>query len=134
MGWPADLKRDIRKNAFFILIAYWATFFVVRGTIQESLAHLGKMPAIYFYNIHVHHFFTGFMILLFALAYYYFREDVGRLWFLILGVSLGLIFDEFTFWTELNFNYWSIGNYIAVGAAGLVLILLWLSSRIEKKT
>jgi hypothetical protein len=125
--------KDIKENSFFILLAYWVTFFIVRGGIYGSLMYYGKSPAIYFQGIHVHHFFTGFMILLFVLAYYFFREEAGRLWFLIFGVSLGLIFDEFTFWTELHFDYWTIGNFLAVYAMGVFLLFLFLLSRKTEK-
>lgn len=125
--------KDIKENSFFILLAYWVTFFIVRGIIYGSLRHYGASPAIFFRGIHVHHFFTGFMILLFALAYYFFKEEAGRSWFLIFGVSLGLVFDEFTFWTALNFNYWSIGNFCAVVVAGIVLLFLYLFQRKQKR-
>lgn len=121
--------KDVKENSFFILLAYWVTFFVIRGIIYGVLRHYGEYPAIYFRGIHVHHFFTGFMILLFALAYYFFREEAGRLWFLIFGVSLGLIFDEFTFWTELHFDYWTVGNFLAVCTVGVSLLFLFLLSR-----
>jgi hypothetical protein len=115
------------------LLAYWVTFFIVRGIIYGSLRHYGASPAIFFRGIHVHHFFTGFMILLFALAYYFFKKEAGRSWFLIFGVSLGLVFDEFTFWSRLNFNYWAVGNFSAVFIAGIVLLFLYLFSKKSKK-
>jgi prepilin signal peptidase PulO-like enzyme (type II secretory pathway) len=83
------------------------------------------------YNVvngyHIHHFTYG-IILLVLLAFYslFFRMNRVRDVYLMFGLALGLIFDEFGIWLKLDPEYNQNVSYVAMGIVFLILSMIVL--------
>jgi glycosyltransferase involved in cell wall biosynthesis len=109
-------------NRFFAIAyaSFWATIFFVR--IVEFIALLyNRFPAITIDRTHIHHFATGFLLIIISMALAFFSEINDAFPAMIFGIGLGLVADEFLYWTLGRFNYWSYAN-----CAGTLLIALGL--------
>jgi glycosyltransferase involved in cell wall biosynthesis len=109
-------------NRFFAIAyaSFWATIFFVR--IVEFIALLyNRYPAITIDRTHIHHFATGFLLIIISMALAFFSEINDAFPAIIFGIGLGLVADEFLYWTLGRFNYWSYAN-----CAGTLLIALGL--------
>lgn len=117
------LKPKVGKEIpFLILISFLLTFIVSRIVVS--------LPFPNFYlkvkGIHIHHFSYG-IIILSLLGYYLLtqpRSDKTRLKASVLyGFGLGLAFDEFAMWIQLEEVYKDRSTYDAI----LVITLLLLN-------
>lgn len=109
-------------NRFFAIAyaSFWATIFFVR--IVEFIALLyNRFPAITIDRTHIHHFATGFLLIIISMALAFFSEINDAFPAMIFGIGTGLVADEFLYWTLGRFNYWSYAN-----CAGTLLIALGL--------
>jgi glycosyltransferase involved in cell wall biosynthesis len=109
-------------NRFFAIAyaSFWATIFFVR--IVEFIALLyNRYPAVTIDRTHIHHFATGFLLIIISMALAFFSEINDAFPAIIFGIGLGLVADEFLYWTLGRFNYWSYAN-----CAGTLLIALGL--------
>src|SRR4029077_2365310 len=87
---------------------------------------LGIIPGIFIRGRHVHHFVVGFALVLVAPLM---RRCKRQTSWALLGVGLGLVTDEFLFWTMLEFDYWSLRNLLAVIATGTILAVVYQHHR-----
>ena len=106
------IKKFLGINPLAVLYWFFATVLVVRGGIFFA-GYFHKIPAIYVDGLHMHHFATGYLILLLAVAGAAKKHFPNWLLEGLFGVALGLIFDEFIFWTLWRFDYWSMANFFA---------------------
>jgi glycosyltransferase involved in cell wall biosynthesis len=109
-------------NRFFAIAyaSFWATIFFVR--IVEFIAlFYNRYPAIIIHNTHIHHFISGFLLIIISVGLSFFSEIHDAFTATTFGIGLGLVADEFLYWTLGRFNYWSYVN-----CAGILLIALAL--------
>jgi glycosyltransferase involved in cell wall biosynthesis len=109
-------------NRFFAIsyASFWATIFFVR--IVEFIAlFYNRYPAIIIHNTHIHHFISGFLLIIISVGLSFFSEIHDAFTATTFGIGLGLVADEFLYWTLGRFNYWSYAN-----CAGTLLIALAL--------
>jgi glycosyltransferase involved in cell wall biosynthesis len=109
-------------NRFFAIsyASFWATIFFVR--IVEFIAlFYNRYPAIIIHSTHIHHFISGFMLIIISVGLSFFSEIHDAFTATTFGIGLGLVADEFLYWTLGRFNYWSYAN-----CAGTLLIALAL--------
>lgn len=106
-------ERFRRLNPLAIFYYFCLTVLIVRAFIFVSI-NLEHIPAIYLRGWHIHHFVFGFLVLAITLDEYGRRGKMPR-WMseILFGVALGLIFDEFAFWSLGRFDYWSMNNFFA---------------------
>jgi len=111
-------KRFLSLNPLAIFYYFCLTVLIVRATIFISI-NLDHVPAIYVHGWHMHHFVIGFLCLVLVLDEYG-RKRMPR-WMaeILLGLALGLTFDEFAYWTLGRFDYWSMNNFFAAISLGI---------------
>jgi hypothetical protein len=112
-------QRFSTLNPLAVFYYFCATVVMVRGGILLMTA-LNHIPGIFVKHYHIHHFVFGFLLLILTLdesCNPRFKRWVIEIMF---GVALGLIFDEFAFWTFGRFDYWSISNLLAVATLSMV--------------
>ena len=112
---------------FLTLMAFWNTVLLVR-ILEFSLVSVGVIPGIFIKGRHVHHFVIGFVLVLISPLL---RRSRNAYWVLI-GIGVGLVTDEFLFWTMLEFDYWSLKNLLAIIAIGTLLAVLYQWKRREE--
>jgi hypothetical protein len=120
-------KRSV--YGIYTIITYLFTLMLSRLTVfliesDVNIPFLG-------YNVvngyHIHHFSYGIMILV-VLAFYslFFRMNRVRDVYLVFGLALGLIFDEFGIWLKLDPEYNQNVSYIAMSIVFLILSMIVL--------
>lgn len=111
-------KRFSTLNPLAIFYYFCLTVLIVRASILISI-NLDHIPAIYVHSLHIHHFVFGFLCLILVLDEYG-RKKMPR-WMAecLLGIAMGLIFDEFAFWSMARFDYWSMNNFFAAITIGI---------------
>ena len=97
MKGPGDT--DSSSQWLLTLGAFWSTVLLTR-ILEVWLVALGIIPGIFIRGRHVHHFVVGFALVLVSLL----MRKKQTSW-VLLGVGLGLVTDEFLFWTMLEFDY-----------------------------
>ena len=125
MGGPNQSSCSLRW--FLTLIAFWSTALLVR-IFEVCLVYLGVIPGIFIKGRHIHHFVIGFALVLISPLV---SRSRNAYWVLI-GIGLGLLTDEFLFWTMLEFDYWSLKNLLAIIATGTFLAVLYQRKRNEE--
>jgi hypothetical protein len=129
-----NIYENIKLNkrsvyGIYTIITYIFTLLLSRLTVflieaDVNIPFLG-------YNVvngyHIHHFSYGIMILV-VLAFYslFFRMNRVRDVYLIFGLALGLIFDEFGIWLKLDPEYNQNVSYIAMSIVFLILSMIVL--------
>jgi hypothetical protein len=117
-------------NVLLICLSFWLTVMLTRLIIFWSVIH-GIIPAVFVGGYHIHHFITGFILLAAALLLLS-REILSKYIPLVLfGFSLGLIIDEFLFWTSGHFNYWSLINFVAIVVIGTAMAVTYIYAKRE---
>lgn len=120
------------EHSALVFISFWATVFFVRGVVffYEVIHESDSRIRIMINGIHYHHYVVG-LILLSVLGVF----SVAKGWkksFLrltLMGISFGLVFDEFYFWfNPSSDDYWKFLNFIAVGLFGTMLWFLVIHS------
>ena len=119
--------KTFRRKGIFTLTTYTLTLLLSRLTVflieqDVDIPFLG-------YNIvsgyHIHHYTYGILILSFvayAAMFLEVKKHSNKMYFL-LGLALGLIFDEFGIWLKLDPTYNQSVSYIASTVVGLVLVI-----------
>jgi len=110
---------------FVTLVAFWSTVLLTR-ILEVWLVTLGIIPGIYIGGRHIHHFAIGFALVLVSPVVRNIKKETS---WVLLGVGLGLVTDEFLFWTMLEFDYWSLKNLLATVATGTLLAVLYQRNR-----
>ena len=119
MNGPGDTDSSLQW--LLTLVAFWSTVLLTR-ILEVWLVALGIIPGIFIQGRHVHHFVVGFALVLLS---HLMRKRKKQTSWLLLGVGLGLVTDEFLFWAMLEFDYWSLRNLLAVIATGTVLAVVY---------
>lgn len=125
------LSEFTSHHILLVFISFWLTVLVIRGAILWLVSH-GIFPWIIIAGYHIHHFVSGFLVILISLFL------IGKQWrsryipVLLFGCGIGLIVDEFIFWTIGNFDYWSFLNVLAAGVGGII-IAVWHSHKKKKE-
>ncbi len=116
-----------RRITALIIFAFLATFAAARLTVYLILA--GILPNLFLVikGVHVHHFTYGVVILALAGLYLLLkRPSVETRTFTWLtfsyGIGLGLTFDEFGMWVQLQDDYWIRQSYDAIIIITLLLL------------
>jgi len=123
MNGPGDTDSSLQW--LLTLGAFWSTVLLTR-ILEVWLVALGIIPGIFIRGRHVHHFVVGFALVLVSPLM---RKTKKQTSWVLLGVGLGLVTDEFLFWTMLEFDYWSLRNLLAVIATGTVLAVVYQRRR-----
>jgi len=120
-----------KEQAFWVLVAFLATFLVVRGITHAIRAGRGPFRNVSVGGMHLHHLVPGIII---VLVTGYLSNAVqpraGRTAVAILfGVGAALTLDEFALWLHLKDVYWQKQGrrsvdvvVIAATVAGLVVL------------
>ncbi|MEK7103383.1 MAG: hypothetical protein AAB870_03485 [Patescibacteria group bacterium] len=118
-------------HILLVFVSFWLTVLVVRGAIFWLVSH-GIFPWIIIGGYHIHHFVTGFLVILISLFLITKQLRSRYIPVLLFGCGIGLIVDEFIFWTIGNFDYWSFLNVLAVSIGGAI-ICIWYSHKKKKE-
>lgn len=116
-------KKILHLNPLAVFYFFCSTIVIVRGSILLALM-FNHEPGIFVRGWHIHHFVFGFLFLILALDES--RKNNFPNWLLEIfyGIGLGLIFDEFVFWTFGRFDYWSLSNLYAMFALSVLAGIL----------
>lgn len=112
-------QRIYSLNPLAVFYYFALTVVIVRGSIFISLL-FDSPPAIFINGWHIHHFVFGFILFVLTLDATKHKEIPRFILEMGYGISLGLMFDEFTYWALGRFDYWSHLNLVA--AAGIAVI------------
>ena len=115
-------------NLLLVCLSFWLTALAVRSIIFWSVYH-GRLPAVFIEGYHIHHFVTGGLLLILALVMFSERIFSSYIPLALIGCALGLMFDEFLFWTRGHFNYWSLANLIATVSIGTLMMAGYLYAK-----
>lgn len=121
-----------KRKSIAILISFLAAIFVSRLTVILIENNIGR-PFLG-YNVigdfHVHHFTYGIIILAVnGFVALFVPNRLSKSWLYILyGIGLGLIFDEFGIWLKLDSQY---NSELSVVAVFTICLLLTISAFIE---
>jgi hypothetical protein len=119
-------KRIKKINPLAVFYYLCLTALIVRGAIFLAINY-NRIPAVYVRGVHMHHFVFGFLILLIAFLKTSQKNLPNWILEMLYGIALGLIFDEFIFWTQGEFDYWSMGNFYALAALSISAGMLSLA-------
>ena len=109
------LPSNTRPLARLVLLSFMLTFVLAR--LVSILMTLHRMPNIYLHvrDTHVHHLNYGIFLLAGVGAYLLFSSGpAAPAAAVIYGVGLGLTFDEFGMWLNLNGDYWQRASFDAI--------------------
>jgi hypothetical protein len=118
--WHHLRPKSGKEIPFLIMISFLATF-VISRLIVNLLPELTLKVR----GTHVHHFAYG-IVLLIALGYFLLtqpRSPNTRLKLsLVYGIALGLAFDEFAMWIQLEDVYYNRATYDAIVFVSALLL------------
>ena len=125
----------INRLARHVLVAFAFTFLAARSV--ALLTSTNRLPEIYFRlgGAHVHHLNYGIIILAGVGAYLLFAHPKDRrrtVAAVIYGIGLGLTFDEFAMWLNLDDVYWRRASYDAVVVVATLLGLLTVAPTLRR--
>ncbi len=115
-------------NILLVSLTMWLTAIAVRGVIFWSVYH-GVIPAVFVRGYHIHHFIMGFFMLIIAAVMLSKRIFSKYIPLTLAGSALGLVFDEFLYWTRGHFNYWSMVNLMGTVSIGFLMIAFYLYAK-----
>jgi hypothetical protein len=107
-GYDRHIVGTGKEQAFWILIAFLATFLVVRAVTHAIRAGRGPFRNVSVGGTHVHHLVPGIVLILVA-GYLSnaIQPRVGRTMVAIFfGIGAALTLDEFALWLHLKDVYW----------------------------
>lgn len=125
------MKNCIQKENWAILFAsFWLTILTLRVFLFLCFKDVFNFSGIVIKGRHVHHYVFGFIAIISLLIIYYLKgKKVSDLRLMLLGISLGLVIDEASFWFIPRSNdYWTIINFVWAAIFGLSLAFFFLSS------
>lgn len=111
---------------FIVFVSFLITFIFVRSYVYLTNRDIMNLPTgVVIRGVHVHHFIFGIFLLAVVsfVALYDIRPVVHRRLAVIYGISLGLIFDEFSLWLRLTNDYYARVTYDAL----VIIVLLFLN-------
>jgi len=108
-----------KEIPFLVMISFLGTF-----GISRAFTYLFPWLFVQVRTVHVHHFAYGIFLL--AIVGYVLltqpRSPSTRLKLALLyGIALGLAFDEFAMWIQLEDAYWDRNNFDAILIVSLIL-------------
>lgn len=114
-----------RELPFLIFLSFLATFIVARTFVY--LVTYGKIPNIFLEirGVHIHHLNYGIFLLTYVGFYQLvFAKNEGKPYktALTYGVGLGLTYDEFGMWLNLQDDYWVRQSYDAFMVISLTFL------------
>lgn len=118
--WQLLKPKTGKEIPFLILISFLATF-----AASRLITHFFPDMFLTVRGIHVHHFTYGLAILIFIgyISITQPRSPITRLRLsLLYGLALGLAFDEFAMWIQLEDVYQDRSTYDAIVLTSLVLL------------
>jgi hypothetical protein len=102
-----DIVRPGKEEAFWVLVAFIATFLVTRGITTWVRRSDASVHGLRIRDIHVHHLVWGILLVL-VCGYLAIAHGVRTDWLAVLfGVGAALTLDEFALWLHLEDVYWS---------------------------
>lgn len=113
--------RPGKEIPFLILLTFLATFAFSRA-VTYFFPEAVLVP---FKNVHVHHFAYGIILLAvtnFLLLIGPRGEKTRTRLSLIYGISLGMAFDEFFMWIQLEDRYWDRRNLDVIIIVALIIL------------
>jgi len=124
------MQKTLKEKLTLIFISFWSIIIIVRSIIFENLRE-NKTTHIIIKGVHIHHFIIGFLLLLISIIIYRFTNGRKRfIPLLFFGIGLGLVFDEFLFWSKLQFDYWALKNFLAIIILfGIFQLLLFIFNK-----
>lgn len=114
-----------REQLALTFLSYCIAVIFFRTLIFLQEVSIGQGPRIVVNGVHLHHFVFGVLLLLTALVVY--RKAGKRrscLRAALVGVGLGLVFDEISLWFPLGPDgYWAVQNFLVTVGVGIILFL-----------
>ncbi len=128
MGWFRNIYNFIfahrHGTSFIVLISFLITFVTARLVIY--LIDHEILPDFYIFvgQTHVHHLNYGIFLLSIAgyLSLIFHARRITHILAAVYGVGLGLTFDEFALWFNLQNNYYARVSYEAIVIIACILI------------
>jgi len=121
--WRLLKPKTGKEIPFLILISFLATFALSRITVNLFPDLFLKVR-----NTHVHHFAYGILLLV-IIGFFLLtqpRSPRTRLKMsLLYGVAIGLAFDEFGMWIQLEDMYYNRASYDAIIISTLLLNIIY---------
>jgi len=119
--WHLLRPKTGKEIPFLIMLSFLATFAISRLIVTYLPSLTLKV-----HHVHIHHFAYGFALLA-LLGYFLLTQPRSpktrlRLSFLY-GIALGLAFDEFGMWIQLEDAYYNRSSYDAI----VIVTLLFLN-------
>jgi hypothetical protein len=114
-----------KQPALFFLVAFLATFAIVRGITHAIRAGRFGLKNVDLGNTHIHHLVWGILLLIvcgygaIALNFFPSREVLA----VGLGIGVGLTLDEFALWLELRDVYWAPDGRRSIDAVVITAVL-----------
>jgi len=117
--WRLLKPKDGKEIPFLIMVSFLITFAVSRAFLYAFPNFFLQVK-----TVHVHHFAYGIFLL--AIIGYFLltqpRSPSTRLKLALLyGAALGMAFDEFAMWIQLEDAYWDRNNFDAILIVSLIL-------------
>lgn len=132
-----SLDQLVRTKSTAILLSFLTTFILARLVVFLSGTNwdIEFLASLAIGGHHIHHFAYGITILTlnnFILLFIPHRYSKGWL-YVLYGIGLGLIFDEFGIWLNLDPNYHQIVSVIAVIVVSVLLFFAAIIESTHKK-
>jgi hypothetical protein len=118
-----EVKRAEITLFFYILTLLLSRLIVFIIELDLDVPFLGYNTLSGF---HIHHYSYGIVLLCVVTFYALFvkLENLKFNLYILFGVSLGLIFDEFGIWLKLDPEYNQRISFVAAGIVALILLLV----------
>jgi hypothetical protein len=128
-----EVKRAEITLFFYILTLLLSRLIVFLIELDLDIPFLGYNTLTGF---HIHHYTYGIILLCLISFYALFvkLENMRFNLYILYGVSLGLIFDEFGIWLKLDPEYNQRISFIAAGVVALILVLVTVYPRFFVRT
>lgn len=128
-----EVKRVEITLFFYVLTLMLSRLIVFLIELDLNIPFLGYNTLTGF---HIHHYTYGIILLCLTSFYALFvkLENMKFNLYILYGVSLGLIFDEFGIWLKLDPEYNQRISFIAAGVVALILLLVTVYPRFFVRT
>lgn len=118
------IERHNKKYHFIILLSFMGSFIVSRLLVHLMDAQIIPDYYVLIGQTHIHHFNWGILLLALTglLLFSVQTQKQKKLLAMFYGIGLGLAFDEFGMWLQLEDNYSSRLSYTAIVIIAAILI------------